>query len=47
MRRALANLDTQQSLDLVLAKLRETGSNVEFLVAVQKSLPAAGAHKVD
>jgi len=47
LRRALASLDTQQSLDMVLAKLRETGSNVEFLVAVQKSLPAAGAHKVD
>ena len=47
LRRALASLDTQQSLDMVLGKLRETGSNVEFLVAVQKSLPAAGAHKVD
>ncbi|MER3389539.1 MAG: transcription termination factor Rho [Microcella sp.] len=47
LRRALASLDTQQSLDMVLGKLRETSSNVEFLVAVQKSLPAAGAHKVD
>ena len=43
LRRALASLDTQQALELVLGKLKETGSNVEFLVAVQKSLPQAGA----
>ena len=44
LRRALASLDTQQALELVLGKLKETGSNVEFLVAVQKSLPQAPAH---
>jgi transcription termination factor Rho len=43
LRRALASLDTQQALELVLGKLKETASNVEFLVAVQKSLPQAGA----
>ena len=42
LRRALASLDTQQALELVLGKLKETASNVEFLVAVQKSLPQAG-----
>ncbi|MCA1943555.1 MAG: transcription termination factor Rho, partial [Yonghaparkia sp.] len=44
LRRALASLDTQQALELVLGKLKETGSNVEFLVAVQKSLPQASSH---
>ena len=44
LRRALASLDTQQALELVLGKLKETGSNVEFLVAVQKSLPQASTH---
>ncbi|MDX2025507.1 transcription termination factor Rho [Microcella sp.] len=43
LRRALASLDTQQALELVLGKLKDTSSNVEFLVAVQKSLPQAGA----
>ena len=47
LRRALASLDTQQALELVLGKLKETGSNVEFLVAVQKSLPQAGAAHTD
>ncbi|UYN83942.1 MAG: transcription termination factor Rho [Microcella sp.] len=47
LRRALASLDTQQALELVLGKLKETASNVEFLVAVQKSLPQAGAAHSD
>ncbi|MBX9471180.1 transcription termination factor Rho [Microcella sp.] len=47
LRRALASLDTQQALELVLGKLKETGSNVEFLVAVQKSLPQASAAHTD
>ena len=47
LRRALASLDTQQALELVLGKLKETSSNVEFLVAVQKSLPQAGAAHTD
>jgi transcription termination factor Rho len=47
LRRALASLDTQQALELVLGKLKETASNVEFLVAVQKSLPQAGAAHTD
>ncbi|MFK0401504.1 transcription termination factor Rho [Microbacterium sp. NPDC090225] len=46
LRRALAGLDTQQALEVVLGKLKETQSNVEFLVQMQKSIPTlpAGAH---
>ncbi|MEZ3159920.1 transcription termination factor Rho [Microbacterium sp. BWT-B31] len=39
LRRALAGLDTQQALEVVLGKLKETQSNVEFLVQMQKSIP--------
>ncbi|MDH2445102.1 transcription termination factor Rho [Amnibacterium sp. CER49] len=39
LRRALAGLDDQAALDVVLGKLKETGTNVEFLVQMQKSLP--------
>ncbi|GAA4074407.1 hypothetical protein GCM10023065_31460 [Microbacterium laevaniformans] len=31
LRRALAGLDPQQALEVVLGKLKETSSNVEFL----------------
>ncbi|WP_370651849.1 transcription termination factor Rho [Microbacterium sp.] len=46
LRRALAGLDPQQALEVVLGKLKETQSNVEFLVQMQKSIPAPtqGAH---
>ena len=40
LRRALAGLDPQQALEVVLGKLKETHSNVEFLVQMQKSIPA-------
>ena len=40
LRRALAGLDPQQALEVVLGKLKETQSNVEFLVQMQKSMPA-------
>ncbi|WP_411719663.1 transcription termination factor Rho [Mycetocola sp.] len=40
LRRALAGLDQQQALEVVLGKLKETTSNVEFLVQMQKSMPA-------
>ena len=43
LRRALAGLDVQAALDVVLGKMRETASNVEFLVQMQKSLPNADA----
>ncbi|KJQ53170.1 transcription termination factor Rho [Microbacterium sp. SA39] len=49
LRRALAGLDQQQALEVVLGKLKETNSNVEFLVQMQKSMPApaSGAHGHD
>lgn len=40
LRRALAGLDPQQALEVVLGKLKETNSNVEFLLQMQKSIPA-------
>jgi transcription termination factor Rho len=43
LRRALAGHDPQQSLEIVLGKLKETQSNVEFLVQIQKALPQNGA----
>ncbi|MCT9622142.1 transcription termination factor Rho, partial [Curtobacterium sp. C2H10] len=44
LRRALAGLDPQQALEIVLRNLKETQSNVEFLVQVQKSVPTTGGH---
>ena len=38
LRRALAGLEQQQALELVLNRLKETSSNVEFLMQVQKSM---------
>ncbi len=37
LRRALAGLDPQQALESVLTKLKDTGSNVEFLMLMSKS----------
>ena len=39
LRRALAGLEQQPALELVLNRLKETSSNVEFLMQVQKSMP--------
>ena len=39
LRRMLAGLEPQQQLEVVLSKLKDTSSNVEFLVQIQKSLP--------
>jgi len=39
LRRALAGLDQQQALEIVLGRLKETNTNVEFLMQVQKSMP--------
>ncbi|MBX3098171.1 MAG: transcription termination factor Rho [Salinibacterium sp.] len=39
LRRALAGLDQQQALEIVLGRLKETQTNVEFLMQVQKSMP--------
>jgi transcription termination factor Rho len=46
LRRALAGLDPQQALELLLDKTRETSSNLEFLLQVQRNAqprPAAGS----
>ncbi|WP_115788866.1 transcription termination factor Rho [Arthrobacter silvisoli] len=37
LRRVLSGLEQQQSLELLTNKIRETGSNVEFLMQVQKT----------
>ena len=45
LRRALAGLDPQQALEVVLGKLKETESNVEFLLQMQNAQlgkPTAG-----
>jgi transcription termination factor Rho len=47
LRRALAGLETQQALELVLTQLKDTQSNVEFLMKIQKSLPGASGSKED
>jgi len=47
LRRALAGLDQQAALEIVLGRLKETQTNVEFLMQVQKSLPAPSGHKED
>ena len=47
LRRAIAGLDTQQALELVLTRLKDTTSNVEFLMQVQKSMPAAPGTEKD
>ncbi|MDR5707530.1 transcription termination factor Rho [Agromyces sp. LY-1358] len=42
LRRALAGLEPQQALEAVLGRLRETQSNTEFLLLMQKSAPVGG-----
>ncbi|MER7798007.1 transcription termination factor Rho [Microbacterium sp. NPDC096154] len=42
LRRALAGLSPEQSIGTMLEGLKETQSNVEFLVKMQKSIPGAG-----
>ena len=39
LRRVLHALDMQQGIELLLTKLRETKSNMEFLMQVQKTMP--------
>ena len=47
LRRVLHALDQQQSIELLLTKLRETQSNTEFLLQVQKTTPAATGTSAD
>ncbi|WP_022893151.1 transcription termination factor Rho [Agromyces subbeticus] len=44
LRRALAGLEPQGALEAVLGRLKETQSNVEFLMLMQKSMPVAAGH---
>ena len=39
LRRLLAGLEQQQAVELLMSKLKETGSNAEFLMQVQKTTP--------
>ncbi|MDQ4502046.1 transcription termination factor Rho [Sinomonas sp. ASV322] len=41
LRRVLSGLDTQQALEILTSKIRETQSNVEFLLQVQKTTLAS------
>ena len=41
LRRVLHALETQQAIELLLNKLRETKTNYEFLNQVQKTTPGA------
>ncbi|MRG61436.1 transcription termination factor Rho, partial [Agromyces sp. CFH 90414] len=48
LRRALAGLEPQQALEAVLGRLRESQSNTEFLLLMQKSAPVGGnGHEPD
>ena len=47
LRRALAGLDQQQAVEIVLGRLKETQTNVEFLTQVQNSMPTPNGHKED
>ncbi|EYR63560.1 transcription termination factor Rho, partial [Actinotalea ferrariae CF5-4] len=47
LRRVMSALDQQQAIELLLSKLRETSSNVEFLLQVQKTTPSAPGHHHD
>ena len=47
LRRALAGLEQQQALEVILGRLKETSSNVEFLMQVQKSMPTPNGSDKD
>jgi transcription termination factor Rho len=42
LRRVLHALDQQQAIELLLGKLRETRTNYEFLLQIQKTTPSVG-----
>ncbi|MEU0603201.1 transcription termination factor Rho [Streptomyces sp. NPDC006393] len=42
LRRVLHALDQQQAIELLLDKMKQTKSNVEFLMQIQKTTPAPG-----
>ena len=40
-------LDSQQAIELLMQQLRETKSNSEFLLQVQKTTPTSGGPATD
>ncbi len=42
LRRVLSGLDSLQGLEMLLDRLRKTGSNAEFLMAITKTIPSVG-----
>ena len=47
LRRVLHALDMQQALELLLDRMKQTRSNNEFLIQVQKTMPVAGPDPED
>jgi transcription termination factor Rho len=47
LRRVLSALDGQQALELLLQKLKQTRSNIEFLMEVQKTTPTMSTGRRD
>jgi transcription termination factor Rho len=47
LRRVLSALDGQQALELLLEKLKSTGSNMEFLLQVNKTTPTLASIRRD
>ena len=47
LRRVLHALEPQQAIELLLTKLRDTKTNLEFLMQVQKTTPAASGEEED
>ncbi len=47
LRRVLHELDSKQAMELLLSKLRDTRSNYEFLLQVQKTTPSAPGSRSD
>jgi transcription termination factor Rho len=47
LRRVLSALDNQQAIELLLDRLKQTKSNVEFLMQVQKTTPVPGRDSDD
>jgi transcription termination factor Rho len=47
LRRVLSSLEMQQALELLLGKFKETKSNAEFLMQVQKTTPTISGSSDD
>ena len=41
LNRVLASLEPQQALEVLMGRMKDTKSNAEFLLQVQKSTPSA------